>query len=102
VRGYFSKKYTCTKNAEAKIIQERKPKVYRRNPQSKLNLGDKLKAETIIILTNQLKLVKPEVITYTHRHKAMRAIYNEYTYAEIRYPFEHILKAKEKRKELKE
>ena len=48
-------KYTCDRNASAEILEECDPgkKLFRAT--SKRSLGDKLNAEAITILTNQLK-----------------------------------------------
>lgn len=91
-------KYNCSQNSEAEVIEESNPKVFRLKKTSNLDLGDRLKADAITILTNQLKPVKPEVIKHSHRHQAMKAIFNKYTFAEIKYPIEQISKAIEKRK----
>jgi hypothetical protein len=94
-------KYNCTRNSEAEIVEELDPKkaIYKKD--SKLDLGDKIKAENITILTKQLRPIKLNIVNFSHRHKSQEAILQAYTVGQIKYPFNHILRAIEKRNRLK-
>lgn len=95
--GYCTK-YVCDRNSSAEIMKELNPKVSKCNPNSKLNLGDKLDCESLFVLITGFFKADPETINHSGRHKAQKVSTKKFTYAEITRPFEHIANAAEKKK----
>jgi len=94
-------KYECSRNSSSENLKELTPKEYKYKITSNLELNTKLMADSIYLLTNQLKRLKLDVVNESGRHKASKGIINGFTYAEIKYPLENILNSIQKCKELK-
>jgi hypothetical protein len=84
------RKYNCKRNSKASILEELNPKKPIINLNSRLNIGDSIKAEEIVILLNNLRTLKIEVINLSGRHKAQKTETNCYTHAEITMQFPQI------------
>lgn len=94
-------KYECSRNASAEILKELNPKEFRCKVTSNLDLGTKIQAESIYLITCQLKRLKLDLVNESGRHKASKGIIENFTFAEIKYPLENVLNSIQKRKELK-
>jgi hypothetical protein len=94
-------KYECSRNSSAENIEELIPKEFKCKLSSNLDLGTKLQADGIYLITTKLKRIKPDIVNESGRHKASRATINAFTYAEIKYPLENVINSMNKRKELK-
>ena len=68
---------------------------------SDLDLGTRLQAEGIYIITTKLNRIKPDIVNESGRHKASKTTITGYTFAEIKYPLENVINSINKRKELK-
>jgi len=75
--------YKCSRNSEAKIIKELKPKESIYCNESFLNKDDVLEAENIYVLINKAKPYTPYKINHTGRHKAQTFTSKEFTFAKI-------------------
>lgn len=94
-------KYDCSRNSSAENLRELNPKEFKYKFSSNLDLGTVLKADSIYIITSQLKRLNCSVINESGRHKASHGIIDSFTFAEIKYPLENVLNSMAKRKELK-
>jgi hypothetical protein len=94
-------KYDCSRNSSSENLKELNPKVFKYKFSSNLDLGTKLNAESIYLLTSQLKRIKLEIVNETGIHKANKGIIEGFTFAEIKYPLVNVLNSILKRKELK-
>lgn len=99
ILGHFIK-YDCSRNSSAENIEELEPKKFRYKLTSNLNLGTKLCAKSIYIITTQLSRLNFKIVNESGRHKASRGVINHYTFAEIKYPLENVLNSISKRKAL--
>ena len=94
-------KYSCKRDGSAEIKKELNPKKYKINKDSNLELGDKLRANLFYVLVEGIKKIKPTKLGgHSGRHNSQIFNTNKFTYAEISKPFEHIVNALEKRKEI--
>lgn len=84
------RKYNCARNSESTIEKELSPKnpVYKET--SHLDLGDKLKADSIVLYIKRATQIKVHKIDNTHRHNAQQANSDVYTFAEISEMFPNI------------
>lgn len=94
-------KYECSRNSSTEILKELDPKEFKYKFSSNLNLGTKLQAESLYLITSQLKKLKLDLVNESGRHKASRGTIDGYTFAEIKYPIANVLNAIKKKKELK-
>ena len=94
-------KYECSRNSSAENLKELDPKEYKFKLSSDLDLGTRLQAEGIYIITTKLNRIKPDIVNESGRHKASKTTINGYTFAEIKYPLENVINSINKRKELK-
>ncbi len=83
-------KYNCKRNSEAAIRQELNPKQAIYKADSKLDLHDSISGENLIFCVSPFKKVSFDVINYTGRHKAQRAITNCYSFAELTLQFQFL------------
>lgn len=94
-------KYDCSRNSSAENLEELNPKKFKHKATSDLDLGTKLQADGIYLITSKLKRIKPDIVNETGRHKASKTTINEFTFAEIKIPLENVINSMNKRKELK-
>lgn len=76
-------KYSCEINSECAIEKELNPKfpIYRKT--SHLDLGDKLKAESIVVYVKGVTPVKIAVERTTNSHRASTASSRTFTFSEV-------------------
>lgn len=84
------RKYSCERNSESTIEKELVPKNPLYKTTSHLNLGDTIKADTIVLYIKKATQIKVSKIDNTHRHNAQQANSNVYTFAEITEMFPNI------------
>ncbi|MCK9412118.1 MAG: hypothetical protein M0Q53_07435 [Prolixibacteraceae bacterium] len=77
------RKYSCERNSETTIEKELTPKIPIRRGTSYLDLGDKLKADSIVVYIKRASNIKIHKIDKSHRHNAQLANTDVYTHAEI-------------------
>lgn len=94
-------KYECSRNSSAENIEELNPKEFKYKLSSDLDLGTKLQADGIYLITTKLKRIKPDIVNESGKHKASKTTINAFTFAEIKYPLENVINSMNKRKELK-
>jgi len=94
-------KYECSRNSSAEILKELNPKEFKYKISSNLDLGSKLQANGIYLLTTKLKRIKPDIVNESGRHKASKSTIDGFTFAEIKYPLENVLNSINNRKELR-
>lgn len=94
-------KYECSLNSSAENLVELNPKEFIYKFSSNLEMGTLLQAHSIYFITTKLRRIKYELIMKSGRHHASKAIIDDYTFAEIKYPLENVLNSINKRKELK-
>lgn len=87
------RKYTCERNSSAEIAQELNPKKSIYDPLSKLNMGDKIQAEKIIVYVANSVIRFSVLGGHSGRHKSQYVKTKCFTYAKITFPFRHILNA---------
>lgn len=75
--------YKCSRNSEAIIKKELKPKKAIYNENSLLCCNTKLECDKLFVAVNKNKPYKYEKINHTGRHKAQTFTTKEYTYAKI-------------------
>ncbi len=73
------KKYKCSRNSDVTILKELNPKTALINKNSFLNIEDKIKAETIIVITTDKKDIILKKTPYTGRHKSQIGRTNNFT-----------------------
>ncbi len=93
-------KYDCSRNSSAENQEELNPKEFKYKLSSNLDLGSRLQAESIYLITTNLGRIKPNIVNESGRHKASKFNIKAYTFAEIKYPLENVLNSINKRKEL--
>jgi hypothetical protein len=76
-------KYSCEINSESTIEKELSPKNPLFKETSHLDLGDKLKADSLVLYIRKIAQLKVQKITNTQSHRAQKANSNDYTYGEI-------------------
>ena len=84
------RKYSCERNSESTIEKELNPKNPLFKKTSHLDLGDKLKADSIILYIKKSPQIKVHKIDATGRHNAQQANSDVYTYGEITEIFPNI------------
>ena len=94
-------KYECSQNSCAENIKELNPKKFKYKLGSNLDLGSRLEAKSIYVLTTQIKKVSPQIINKSGKHKASNFIVGKYVFAEIKYPLENVINSLKKRKAIK-
>lgn len=90
-------KYECDRNASAEILKELNPKNYKVRITSHLDLGDMLKAYSLIVYFQSKKRLKFDLVNKTGSHKAQEAICKGFTYAEIKQPLANVISSMKSR-----
>jgi len=84
-------KYSCEINSECKIEKELNPKHPICKNTSHLDLGDKLKAQSIVVYVKGVTSLKIEVERTTTSHRAGTASSRSFTFSEITCLFPNLL-----------
>lgn len=99
----LSVKYKCKRDGSAEITKELDPKEFKVDKNSNLNLGDKLDANHLFIIVNNIKKIKPQKVGgHSGRHSSQKMNTKDFTYAEISKPYSHIENALENKKSLED
>jgi hypothetical protein len=77
------RKYECERNSESIIKKELTPKYPLYKKTSHLDLGDKIRADTITVYIKKISTLKIDPINKSGRHKAQLTYSKEYTFSEI-------------------
>lgn len=80
-------KYKTDRNSWARNIRELDPKCAVISKESKLDLGDCLESDSLLILNGTLKKFNLQLVNQTSTHKAQSITTNHYTYVQIIKPF---------------
>ena len=92
------RKYTVDRDGAASIVKELSPKQPIYKLTSRVDLGDKLKCLKFFILAKEVSL-KFDKVPFSGGHNTNYVDTKDFTFAEISYPFKHIVNALEKRRE---
>ncbi len=88
----LSLKYKCKRDGSAEIVKELKPKKFKIDKNSHLNLGDKLNANSFYAIVKDIKKIKTQKIGgHTGRHSSQKFNTKKFTFAEISKPYPHII-----------
>jgi hypothetical protein len=91
-------KYKCERNSSAEILKELNPKKFVYCEGSRLDTGDLIKSEAILVLVSRM-LAFSKAANVSATHSAQKCSTSCFTFAEITKPFAHIEAAIRKRLE---
>ena len=93
------RKYTVDRDGAASVEKELSPKRPIYKTSSRVDFGDKLKCLKFFILAKEISL-RFQKTPFSGAHNTNYVDTKDYTFAEISYPFKHIVNALEKRNEI--